>query len=362
MRGIFVASVFLFVISVSESFQGTGFVRRRYDSRFLHFCLHARANKPIMPGLADDWNTQNTKRRKKKNKYEKFSKQKESKDPWDLMIEESLEKGEELEKEREKQDPRVVAKRDPNEIRDRNKFEWPDVKKIDPYDPTTYGYVELGVIIGAHGVKGELKLLAGTDFAEERLCRPGQRHLRLPNRRSPREIRLVSGRKQVGDYYLITLEGILEREGATKLKGSVLYARQDDRPDFDDDEYLVSDLIGLEVFVSDKEKYDIDDVECVGLVAGIVLAEDVGSIAIGNDMLEIALPKVRGQKMQEFVLIPFVPDIVHRVELSIGRVHIDPPCGLLDLTYVKEEKVRIKGFLPASKEWLSSQKGENNNR
>eukprot|EP00816_Leptocylindrus_hargravesii_P001760 CAMPEP_0196809288 /NCGR_PEP_ID=MMETSP1362-20130617/9238_1 /TAXON_ID=163516 /ORGANISM="Leptocylindrus danicus, Strain CCMP1856" /LENGTH=311 /DNA_ID=CAMNT_0042183923 /DNA_START=108 /DNA_END=1043 /DNA_ORIENTATION=+ len=310
-----------------------------------------------MPGLADDLKTQNTKHKKKKNKYAQFSKQKESKDPWDLMIEESLEKRDELEKEREKKDPRIVAKKDPNEIRERNKFEWPDVKKIDPYDPTTYGYVELGVIVGAHGVKGELKLFAGTDFAEERLCRPGQRHLRLPNRRSPREIRLVSGRKQVGDYYLISLEGVLEREGASKLKGSVLYARQDDRPEFEDDEYLVSDIVGLKVVVSDKDNFD--DAQEIGSVVGIVLAEDVGSIAIGNDMLEIALQKVKGQKVQQFVLIPFVPAIVHRVELSNDRVHIDPPSGLLDLTYVKEEKVRIKGFLPAGKEWLASQEKRN---
>ena len=48
----------------------------------------------------------------------------------------------------------------------------------------------------------------------------------------------------------------------------------------------------------------------------------------------------------ELVLIPFVPQIVPRVSIRDRAIFIDPPSGLLDLTYVREEKVRIKGFLP----------------
>jgi len=66
-------------------------------------------------------------------------------------------------------------------------------------------------------------------------------------------------------------------------------------------------------------------------------------------MLELSLPRESGQKEQELVLIPFVPEIVYHVELKQKRVYIDPPAGLLDLTFVKEEKVRIKGFLPPGK-------------
>lgn len=63
-------------------------------------------------------------------------------------------------------------------------------------------------------------------------------------------------------------------------------------------------------------------------------------------MLELSLPKRENQKQQELVLIPFVPEIVYLVQLSEKRIYVDPPNGLLDLTYIKEEKVRIKGLLP----------------
>jgi RimM protein, required for 16S rRNA processing len=49
----------------------------------------------------------------------------------------------------------------------------------------------------------------------------------------------------------------------------------------------------------------------------------------------------------EMVLIPLVPSIVPTIDIERGVIYIDPPGGLLDLTYVKEGNVRIKGFLPA---------------
>ena len=63
-------------------------------------------------------------------------------------------------------------------------------------------------------------------------------------------------------------------------------------------------------------------------------------------MLELSLPKFEHQRQQELVLVPFVPEIVYLIKLSEKRIYIDPPDGLLDLTYVKEEKVRLKGLLP----------------
>lgn len=90
----------------------------------------------------------------------------------------------------------------------------------------------------------------------------------------------------------------------------------------------------------------------VGKVGGIVFGEDIASIpgGLGYDYLELLLP--RGSTMgmasyrDELVLIPFVPKIVTRVDLLHRELYIDPPRGLLDLTYIRQEKKkRIKGFL-----------------
>ena len=78
------------------------------------------------------------------------------------------------------------------------------------------------------------------------------RHIKAPSRRSPREVQLLEGRHRLGDEYLVKLKGIGDRDSANRLRGSVLYARQTERPkDVADDEYLIADLVGLEVFLAD---------------------------------------------------------------------------------------------------------------
>ena len=317
---------------------------------------------------------QKQKRKKKKNKYANFSKaDKLEKDPFEALVEESEAKVKEIEidkaRRRNKKVPldEATLKAQREEKRERDKYQFPDLNTIDPYDPTTYGYTELGAITGAHGVHGLVKVSAVTQFAE-RLCEKGVRHIKAPSRRSPREIQLLEGRHRLGDEYLVKLKGIGDRDSANKLRGSVLYARQTERPkDVADDEYLVADLVGLEVFLADgygndndEENQGADDSsetlsgKFVGRIGGIVLAEDMCAVpGLGHDMLEVILPRGRAGSpswRDELVLLPFVPDIVPTVDLMEGAVYVSPPHGLLDLTYIKEEKVRIKGYLPPAKE------------
>lgn len=57
-------------------------------------------------------------------------------------------------------------------------------------------------------------------------------------------------------------------------------------------------------------------------------------------------------------LIPFVKAIVPLVDLKSRIVHLDPPPGLLDLATEKEEKIVIRGYLPAK----ASYHERNNNK
>lgn len=284
-------------------------------------------------------------------------------DPLDALIAASEQKNQELEQQAAQQrNQKVPSPPLTNERRDRNKRQFPNTQTIDPYDPTTYGYTELGTILGAHGVRGLLKIAAVTEFPE-RLCNPGIRHLKSPNRRSPREIRLVEGRLRLKREYLIKLEGIGDRNEANKLRGSVLYARQEERPgELKEDEYLVTELVGLEVRLVTGYGESDDNVQVetngeesnsakfVGTVGGIVLADEMCSIpGLGQDFLEVVLPRGRygtPSWKDEMVLIPIVPAIVPTVDLEFGIIYIDPPGGLLDLMYVNQDTVRIKGFLP----------------
>ncbi len=350
--------------------------------------LHVAARR----GGGDDLQNK-PKRKKKKNKYAKFSKTKEmALDPFEALVADSERKNKEIKKEVARKKNSGVPVLDEEEIealknekRTRDKREFPDNRTIDPYDPTTYGYTELGTILGPHGVHGLVKIAAVTDFPE-RLCQPGIRHLKAPNRRSPREIRLVEGRHRLKNEYLIKFDSVGDRNEALKLRGSVLYARQEERPEnMGDDEYLVTDLVDLEVRLvtgygeddyEDEEegKYDneqdlnsiVDGTDgaleggdekqpsmggkFVGIVNGVVLAEEMCAIpGLGQDLLELRLPRGRfgtPSWKDELVLIPLVPSIVTTVDIERKVMYIDPPGGLLDLTYVKEDNFRIKGFLP----------------
>jgi 16S rRNA processing protein RimM len=246
--------------------------------------------------------------------------------------------------------------------RRRNVMIFPNTTNIDPYDPTTFGYIELGTILGPHGVRGEVKLSSTTDFAATRICaeKPTIRHLKLPTRRSPREVMLLQGRAQLKDsMYILKLEGIGTREDAMKLKGSTLYAREEEeKPRMEQDEYMISDLVGLDVFLlNDDDKMDsVDTLNCssIGTVNGVVLQEDVTStgspVSLGYDFLEISLLRAKEEE-QQLVMIPFVPQIVPHVDISEKQcIYINPPKGLLDLTFVRREKVIIKGFLPPGKD------------
>ena len=388
----------------------------------LSMSMSDRDNKLSTPMTASV-EPQKQQRRKKKNKYAKFSKvendvsnenvvedasdssnkSKSSKeiqeqvqvqvlDPFEALLVESQEKNKQIEKEKamkrnkkfgiELLDDATIVKLK-NEKRQRNKILFPDNRSIDPYDPTTYGYTELGTILGPHGVHGLVKVSAVTDFSE-RLCRPGIRHLKAPNRRSPREIRIVEGRHRLKDEYLVKLEQIGDRNDALKLRGSVLYSRQEERPeDMKENEYMVTDLVSMEVQLvtgygeeeefhddddddDDEEGEDIDSIvedslsgKFVGIVGGVVLGEEMCTIpGMGQDLLEIILP--RGDHgtpswKDELVLIPFVPEIVPTVDIQRKIIFINPPSGLLDFVYIKEEKTRIKGFLPEKSSWVGNE-------
>jgi hypothetical protein len=92
-------------------------------------------------------------RRKKKNKYDAYSKYKLDKDPLDKLIDESLAKQKTIEEKR-------VLARNPvqniivhdNILRNAQSTKFSQNGLLDPLDPSTFGFVQLGRIVGAHGM------------------------------------------------------------------------------------------------------------------------------------------------------------------------------------------------------------------
>lgn len=161
----------------------------------------------------------------------------------------------------------------------------------------------LGVITGAHGVKGEVRVksftaapgaIAGYGPLEDE---PGQRRFAL------------AVRGAVRGQLIARVDGVLDRNAAERLKGTRLYVARDALPAPAADEYYHADLVGLAVLLKDG-----------GPLGRVRAVHDFG--AGGN--LEVEKPD------GGVVLVPFTEQVVPEVDLVEGRLVVDPPAGLLD--------------------------------
>jgi 16S rRNA processing protein RimM len=182
-----------------------------------------------------------------------------------------------------------------------------------PTPSTQPNWLEIGKIVGAQGLKGEVRVYPNTDFPE-RFEEPGTRWLRRSGATEPEAVTLISGRYLTGKgLYVIKLSGIDDRDQAEALRGCTLLVPENDRPLLEDDEFHVLDLLELEVF-------DQTTQTLVGTVKDVISA--------GNDLLEVNLSQPKGKTTT--VLIPFVKAIVPVVDLERRRIEITPPTGLID--------------------------------
>jgi 16S rRNA processing protein RimM len=177
------------------------------------------------------------------------------------------------------------------------------------------GYLEIGKIVAAQGIKGELRVYPNTDFPE-RFEEPGTRWLLRPNQTEPEAIELISGRYLDGKgLYIIQIRGINDRTAAEALRGSQLLVPDSDRLELEEGEFHVADLIGLAVYEQATQ-------ELIGTVNDVIPA--------GHDLLSVSRITSEGTEPKT-ILIPFVEAIVPIVDLEQQRIEITPPPGLLDL-------------------------------
>ena len=171
-------------------------------------------------------------------------------------------------------------------------------------------WLVVGQLVGAQGLRGELKVNPASDFPE-RFTKPGSRWLRSRHGEQPIEIQLKGGRQLPGrSLFIVRVDGVNDRAAAEALVGSDLLVRADDRPDLDEGQFHLLDLVGLEARLS-------ADGEVIGTVTDLISG--------GNDLLELKQPD------DKMLLIPFVEAIVPDVHLEEGWLLLTPPPGLLDL-------------------------------
>jgi len=155
----------------------------------------------------------------------------------------------------------------------------------------------VGVILGAHGLKGAVRIKSFTERPVDVAAygavedEAGGRRFRL---------RLVGEAKGA---VMAQIEGIGERDAAEALKGQKLYVAKANLPVPGEEEFYCSDLVGLMATLADGTP--------MGTVKEVF---DFG----GGDVIEIVGPNGA-------VMLPFTKAVVPVVDVAGGRLVIEPP-------------------------------------
>ena len=165
-------------------------------------------------------------------------------------------------------------------------------------------YFAVGKIVGAHGVRGELKVSLMTDNPER--FRPGVR-LFLESEEGPVPVEVASARPHKG-MMLVTLATIQDRTAAERLQWRKLLIPQTEAMPLAEHENYVHDLIGLRV--------ETFTGEALGEITEVLFTP-------ANDVYVVAGP---GGEL----LLPALRDVVLRVDLEAGTMLVKVPDGLRD--------------------------------
>lgn len=223
---------------------------------------------------------------------------------------------------------------------------------------TESAWLEVGRVVGAQGMRGEVRIYPNSDFPE-RFLQPGQRWLRRSPTSEVEAIELVHGRLVQGKgLYVVQFEEIRDRTSAENLTNAVLLVPESDRPALQAGEFFVADLIGLRVILrsSQAEIGTVVDLYSAGNdLLAVQLYAGAAEAAPPVEYLENDSPPPQAESAAEAepqskarsrakskakakaklkkplpLLIPFVNEIVPVVDLEQGYLEIDPPAGLLE--------------------------------
>lgn len=164
----------------------------------------------------------------------------------------------------------------------------------------------IGKILGAHGIRGELKVYPLTDDPG-RFYELDQVYVQDDKKQETHAVELV--RLHKGNV-LLTLEGIADRTQSEKLAGCTIAVDREDAVPLEEDEYFIEDLIGLEVTDPDGAP--------IGMVKDVI--QTAGSV----DNIEIETP-------EKTVYVPARKVYFLKVDFENKRITADIPEELMNL-------------------------------
>ncbi|WES30237.1 ribosome maturation factor RimM [Varunaivibrio sulfuroxidans] len=164
--------------------------------------------------------------------------------------------------------------------------------------------VLVAVVTGVRGLKGEVRLKS---FTADPTRVDAYGPLSDESGRRRFSLRTVGAAK--GGQVIARIDGVADRTAAEALKGVRLYVDRDALPEPEEDEYYLSDLVGLIVVDGAGENF-----------GRVEAADDYGAGVVLDIVCEDGVR----------VVVPFTRAVIPEVDLAGRRMVIVPPGGLFD--------------------------------
>ncbi|MCM3625976.1 ribosome maturation factor RimM [Paenibacillus glycanilyticus] len=168
-------------------------------------------------------------------------------------------------------------------------------------------WFNVGKLVNTHGLRGEVKVLPQTDFADTRFA-PGSR-LSLHNTESGEklEVEVTSSREQKG-MFVLKLKGFNDINEVEKYKGWVFKINEADLDQLDEGEYYYHEIIGCKVVTDEGEE--------LGTISEILRPG-------ANDVWVVEQPK------KKQLLLPVIDDVLLKVDVTNKTVTVRLLEGLI---------------------------------
>ncbi len=170
------------------------------------------------------------------------------------------------------------------------------------------GPFAVGEVVGFHGLRGEVKIVPATN-SPDLLLEMKSVEIRLPDSRTlhagVRSVRLSRR------LLFIAFEEWRDRTAVEFLAGAQIFVSREQLAPLSEDEWWVSDLVGLEAYTT----------------GGDIIGKVIAVVDGGNQMLEI---QPAGNRQGKTILVPFVQHLVPKVDLQAGRIEVLDLPGLLE--------------------------------
>jgi 16S rRNA processing protein RimM len=167
----------------------------------------------------------------------------------------------------------------------------------------TSSHVLVGVIVGAHGIRGEVKLKSFTSD-------PSSIGHYGPLQNQAGEIIEITKLKPAKEDFIATLKGVITRNQSELLRGIELFVPREKLPKLAGSETYAHDLMGSDVLLEDGS-----------LLGKLIAMPNYGA----GDLLEV---EVAGST--ETVLIPFTSAFVPQTDFTLAKITVVLPEGYLD--------------------------------